>query len=77
MLILLKAGDVVDFVVGMGDPRLALLNDRKIIVRRSTHIDDATIAIRSCKSARDLDRGLVEELRRGANLEVTIVGIVP
>jgi len=63
LVILLAADGRRDVVIARGDPKLILEDERRIIVRRSTYIDSATIAIEANKAARDIDRKLVELLK--------------
>ncbi len=58
----------IDIVWGRGSRKLVLNNKRKIIIRKSDHIDDATIMINADKAARDLSRQLIEDLVRGSPL---------
>ena len=74
-ILVLCAGDVCDSIVGWGDPRLALDDPTRIIVRRSTHVDGKTLMIRASKSARDLDRRLVALLSRGVEGRAYITAI--
>ncbi|MFN3267666.1 MAG: DUF371 domain-containing protein [Zestosphaera sp.] len=64
-----------DLVLGRGDPRLELSDEKRIIVRRSTHVSQNTLAILSSKSAADLKRSLIENLRKGVNARAYIIGL--
>jgi len=72
VVIELRSGRFRDVVLCRGSKRLTLASDRKIIVRRSRYVDDATLCIESNKAARDLDRGLISALQEGAVLTVKI-----
>ncbi len=63
MIIVLKTNEHRDIVLASGHPDLILTDKRKIIVRKSTYIEPATIAVNANKSARDIDRKLIEKLR--------------
>ncbi|MEM1867131.1 MAG: DUF371 domain-containing protein, partial [Zestosphaera sp.] len=63
-----------DLVLGRGDPRLELSDEKRIIVRKSTYVSQNTLAISSSKSAADLKRSLVENLRRGVSARAYIIG---
>ncbi len=65
-----------DLVRARGDPRITSSDERRIIVRRSSFVEPATIAVEADKAAGQLDRGLVEELREGAPL-VLVVRVRP
>jgi len=62
-VIVLKVDEYRDIVLATGHPNLMLTDEQKIIVRRSTYIEPATVAVNANKAARDIDRKLVEKLR--------------
>ncbi|MEO3993734.1 MAG: DUF371 domain-containing protein [Desulfurococcaceae archaeon TW002] len=64
-----------DLVFGRGDPRLELSDEKRIIVRRSTYVSQNTLAILSSKSAADLKRSLIEDLKRGVSARAYIIGL--
>jgi hypothetical protein len=69
-----KSDDIIDHVIGRGDPRLTLRDPVRIIIRKSDFIDDKTLMIRSDKAAIDLDRRLVSRLKdRRSILEIEII----
>jgi len=69
-----KSDDIIDHVIGRGDPRLTLRDPVRIIIRKSDFIDDKTLMIRSDKAAIDLDRRLVSRLKdRKSILEIEII----
>lgn len=63
VLIVLRVGDVADTVVAQGNSALTFNDCRKIIVRRSSYIDPATIAVNANKASRNIRRDLVKKLR--------------
>ncbi len=76
LIIILEAGGFRDIVLAQGDPRLILSDERRMIIRRSKYVEPATIAVRSNKAARDLDRRLIEYLRDQQHvLYVTLIGL--
>ncbi|WP_069808014.1 DUF371 domain-containing protein [Vulcanisaeta thermophila] len=77
VLVIFIAGDVVDYVVGQGSENLTLNDPNRLIIRRSSYINDSTLMIRSNKAAIDLRRDLVDRLKRGSELTVVIVGVDP
>jgi len=62
-----------DYTLGWGDPGLELSDPTRIVVRRSSYISPNTLAVRASKAAADLDRGLVEALKRGAEAAVLVI----
>jgi len=76
VVVILCAGGVCDSATGTGSPELVLSDATRMIFRRSTYIEPATVMIRASKAARDLDRRLVEALRGGARLDIYMT-VVP
>ncbi|MGC8614716.1 MAG: DUF371 domain-containing protein [Thermoprotei archaeon] len=68
----LSCDGIVDTVTGWGHQSLPLSSDRCFICRKSTYISPETLAIKCDKAARDLDRALVQKLREGKELEVSV-----
>ncbi|OYT25862.1 MAG: hypothetical protein B6V02_02780 [Thermoprotei archaeon ex4572_64] len=75
VIIVIKVGDVTDYIIGKGSSKLTLSSDRKIIIRRSSYIDDATLTIRANKAAKDINRELIDKLVRGEEIKVWILGM--
>ena len=75
VIVMFIADDYFDYVIGMGSSKLTLSNSNKLIIRRSGYIDDATLMIRANKAAVDLDRRLIDRLKKGSPLTVYIVGV--
>ena len=71
-------GSLYDIVIGQGDPRLSLDNSIKIIFRKSTYIDNSTIAIRVNKAARDLNREMIDLLKNPKTmLTIVLIALKP
>jgi hypothetical protein len=70
--IVIKVDDLTDDIIAYGSKNLLLTNDRSIVIRKSNYIDDRTLAINSNKSAIDIDRKLIEELRKEKDMEFII-----
>ncbi len=66
-----------DYIVSKGSSKLLLTNTRKIIFRKSSYIDEATIAINSNKAAVELSRKLVQDLVNGSPLTIVLIAIKP
>lgn len=60
---LIEAGEAVEVVKALGSPRLILSHQTDIVVRKSKHVCDRTLAINADKAAYDLSRKFVEKLR--------------
>ena len=61
--ILIEVGGVAETVNASGNSKLILDHPTDIVVRKTSHISDRTLAIEADKAACDLSRKLVEELR--------------
>ncbi|MEB3861594.1 MAG: DUF371 domain-containing protein [Desulfurococcales archaeon] len=73
----LCSSGVCDSVAGQGGPGLEMSDPSRMIFRRSTYTEPATVMVRASKAARDLDRRLVESLRRGARLDLYLTVLPP
>jgi len=63
LIILLKTPSTQDIVLAMGSRNLILSDERRVIIRKSNYIEAATIGVKANKSAGDLNRDLVNELK--------------
>uniref|UniRef100_A0A7C2VBW0 DUF371 domain-containing protein n=1 Tax=Ignisphaera aggregans TaxID=334771 RepID=A0A7C2VBW0_9CREN len=73
VVLVLKVDGLTDTVLAQGHERLVLSDNRRIIVRKSSYIDPATLAINANKSAKNIRRDLVERLKNpGAMLTMEI-----
>jgi len=61
--ILLEVSGVKDQIIACGSNELMLESKTSIVIRKSSFIDERTLAIKANKSAAELDRRLVEELK--------------
>ncbi|MEM1919356.1 MAG: DUF371 domain-containing protein [Desulfurococcaceae archaeon] len=75
LIIEIKVSNLMDYVLAEGSPKLSLDDDNKLIIRKSTYIDRATLCIRANKSAADIDRNLIEKLKNPSTV-VTLTLIV-
>lgn len=71
--LVIEAGELREIVRGSGDPRLTLSDERSMVFRKSSYVDGRTVIVRADKAAADLDRALVEELKREARLVAYLV----
>lgn len=63
VMILIEAGGIADLVNALGNPALIMTHPTDLVVRKSGHICNRTLAIKADKAAWDLSRKLVEKLR--------------
>jgi hypothetical protein len=59
-------------VTGRGHPELSFENDRSLVARTSTYVDDRTVLVDADAAAADLDRDLVAALAAGADVVCTL-----
>ncbi len=72
ILLVVCVDNLCDSIIGYGDPGLTLSDQTRIIIRRSNYKDHKTLMIRSNKSAKDIDRKIIEKLRQGKKAKVYI-----
>jgi hypothetical protein len=70
--LVLEADGHREEVTGSGHPDLEYTNERSMVGRTSTYVDDRTIFVDAEKAATDLDRDLVAALADGADLTATL-----
>lgn len=68
----LEVADASHTITGRGDPELAFTNDRSMVGRTSTYVDDRTIMCEADAAATDVPRAIVEALADGADLTMTL-----
>lgn len=61
--ITIEVDGITEYVNAYGSSKLALNHPSDIVIRKSSYIDDRTIAICADKAAKDLSRQLVEKLQ--------------
>jgi hypothetical protein len=59
-------------VAGRGHPALTFASDRSAVARTSDYVDDRTVMIDADHAAAGFDRAMVERLREGAELTLTL-----
>jgi len=68
----MEAGGRVETVRGWGHPSLLLDHPTDMVVRRSSFVCGRTLAVGADRSASDLSREFVRELRKGVPVEILI-----
>jgi hypothetical protein len=71
VLLELWVDELYDRVIGKGSPELVLSAD-SIVFRTSDYIDPRTVMIKANKSARDINRELINELKKGKEATVRL-----
>jgi hypothetical protein len=59
----IEAGGITEQINAHGSPNLILTHPSDMVVRKSSYVDDRTLAVNADKAARDLPRELVEKLQ--------------
>jgi len=70
LVAVIEVEDVRDVVLALGSPNLILTDPKRLIIRKSSFIEPATLGIKSNKAAGDLDKLLVEKLKSETSLIV-------
>jgi len=63
LLIRIRAGGFCDEILAEGSPELILDHDVSMVIRKSTYVDGRTLAVRSNKAAKDIDRRIINFLK--------------
>jgi uncharacterized protein len=71
--VLLETENSIDEIKGYGNPSLTLDHPSDMVCRKSDYTCSRTLMIRADKAALDLKRELVEDLKEGKPLRVTII----
>ncbi len=71
IIIVLEVDGIRDEITAYGDERLRLVSQNSMVIRKSTYIDDRTLAVRADKAAKDINREIVKKLT-DPNKRVTI-----
>ncbi|MHA1223042.1 MAG: DUF371 domain-containing protein [Candidatus Heimdallarchaeaceae archaeon] len=62
--VLLKTNDHCETIIGKGNPKLELSDDRCLIIRKSNFVCPKTLMVNANKAAKDLSRDFIEELMK-------------
>jgi hypothetical protein len=71
IVIVLEVDGMRDEITAYGDERLRLTSRNSMVIRKSTYIDDRTLAVRADKAAKDINRKIIERLT-DPNKRVTV-----
>ena len=66
--IVIEVNGIKDEIVAFGSPKLKLIDKNAIVIRKSDFIDDRTVAIGANKSAVELSRELIKQLKNSKNI---------
>jgi len=76
LVIELEVEGVKEVVKARGSSDLSLASPTSMVIRKSSYIDDRTLAIKADKAARDLDRRLVNRLKSSDALLIVRLRII-
>lgn len=68
----LESDNYSDKIVGYGSSKLTLDHPSDMVCRKSDFTCNRTLMINADKAAKDLDKNLIDELKKGSKLKVTI-----
>ena len=71
--IILETKNATDKITGYGHPALTLDHPTDMVCRKSDYTCSRTLMIRADKAAVDLNPDLIDDLRSGKSLKVTII----
>ena len=70
--LILETDNFSDKIVGYGSSKLTLDHPSDMVCRKSDFACSRTLMINADKAAKDLDKNLINELKKGSKLKVTI-----
>ncbi len=76
-IVVLLTKNAYDYVIGKGSSKLTLSDKVRAVFRKSFYTSPNTVAINVNKAAKDLKRNLIDDLRKGFELDVIILAINP
>ncbi|MFB6133919.1 MAG: DUF371 domain-containing protein [Halanaeroarchaeum sp.] len=69
----LEVADVTVQIAGRGHPDLTFENERSMVGRTSTYVDDRTVLVDADRAAADIPRSAIEALANGADITMELV----
>jgi len=63
LIIRIEVDDITEEINAQGNPQLSLNDPNEIVIRKSEHISQRTLAVQSNKAAKDISREIVEKLK--------------
>lgn len=70
--LLVCVGDTCEVITGLGSTKLKYSDTRDMVVRKSGFISGRTLMIRADKAAVDLDRHMIEKLKRSEDITIIV-----
>ncbi len=72
MEIIIKSDEIEEKINARGHPDLTFTHPTDMVIRKSNFICNRTLAINSDKASRDLNRGLVDKLKKGEDIIIEL-----
>jgi len=73
VILLETSGKNREIVLATGAKNLSLTHPSSIVVRKSQHVDERTLAINSNKAAININRNMIKQLQKGEMLKMTLI----
>jgi len=68
----IECDEASDIIKARGHPDLTLRHKKDAVIRKSSYIDDRTLAIGANKASKDLKRSLVKKIQKGNKVVIKI-----
>ncbi|MGZ4931240.1 MAG: DUF371 domain-containing protein [Halobacteriota archaeon] len=68
----IRVGEMQEIAMGYGSPNLTCSNSQDIVARKSDFTSGRTLMIKADKAAADLDRRLIERLKKLEDIIITV-----
>ncbi|ABR54610.1 Protein of unknown function DUF371 [Methanococcus vannielii SB] len=62
-----------EIITGKGNPNLTYTHEKDIVIRKSDFLCSRTLMINSDKASKDINREIIEKLKKGADLKFKII----
>lgn len=73
IIAIILAGEYWEVIVGRGDDRMSFTHTSRIVFRKSTFVSGDTVMVEASKSARDIDRRIVEYMQNPSSRVVIVL----
>lgn len=70
-------GGLVEEIVGFGCEKLVFSDSRSVVIRKSEYVDSRTLIIKANKAARDINRELVNCMKKPSSKALVEISSIP
>ncbi|MEM1684399.1 MAG: DUF371 domain-containing protein [Nanopusillaceae archaeon] len=70
IIIEIECENLKDKIIAVGSRYLTFKDNKSFVIRKSNYIDDRTVAIKSNKAARDIDRRIIDLLKLEKEIKI-------